>query len=344
MFQPDVVQAVINLNELKAGDVAKLWILLCLGNLGVFQAQSNFLMLVKQFSDQNLWVIQNIFNRDRWGLVFSKAVLESFKDTPFFNKIPHNDQSPLWLMLSVLTKTNLKILNYFVSALVCVRIKTCPKLLFSVKQGRLHALLKILKNAPKNYTIPANLEAHALSNWIMKDTGAGSCVDGRRAAVNSLPIETDEIALHFIKTSSRMEILQNIRLNLENLKKSWNLSEEVVSIAVLRKTNPGLQYSPTKQQINFITSITKFDVPEGFRPRTPRKLGLVKGAVDPSKTRKKSADWVYHHKIQETGRTIGDMGSFCSCLCHHTQSLNQIRKTTRFSSRFSTMMGVSFGH
>ena len=157
------------------------------------------------------------------------------------------------------------------------------------------ALLKVLDKGPEEYTIPSNLESHALSNWIMKDTAAGSCVDGRRASVSTLPIETDEVTLHFSRTTLRMEILQNIRLDLQNLKKKWCLSEELINVGVLRKTNSGLQYFPTKDHIDFITKIT---VPKHFKPQ------------ENSTKSRKNADWVYHDKIQKNGRKIGQMGQF----------------------------------
>ena len=143
----------------------------------------------------------------------------------------------------------------------------------------------------------------------MKDCGTGFIVDGRRAAVNALPIECDELALHFLKTSSRLETLQDINLDLENIKREWNAGEELVNIAVLRKTNTGLQYPPTKKQLNFIKNITTFNLPRSYKPTT--RVGLVKidkMATDDSKSKKKGPDWIYKEVIAEFGCNIGRMG------------------------------------
>lgn len=182
----------------------------------------------------------------------------------------------------------------------------------TVFQGRIGKLIDILrKTKSKKYQIPVMLMFHSLSSTIMKDCGTGFIVDGRRAAVNALPIECDELALHFLRTSSRMETLQDVKLDLENLKREWNTTDELVNIGVLRKTNSGLQYPPTKNQLEFIKNITTFNLPESYKPAGHGRIGLEKidkMVVDVGKSKKKGTEWVYKDNIARLGCAIGKMG------------------------------------
>ena len=70
------------------------------------------------FVDQNLWSIENIFTKKKWSSTFFSAVRGCLKDTPFEDNIQSTEEAPLWLKLTMLTKSNIKFLNYFLQSLV----------------------------------------------------------------------------------------------------------------------------------------------------------------------------------------------------------------------------------
>ena len=47
--------------------------------------------------------------------------------------------------------------------------------------------------------MPQNLETNSIISFIVKDTGAGLISEGRRAPINSLPVEVDEMDVFTMK-------------------------------------------------------------------------------------------------------------------------------------------------